>query len=63
MDGECRCGQTVPEAFHLFGCLQCGTTCCSACAIHLESATYCADCAGSLLDVTTVRAATPFNLH
>ena len=62
MDGQCRCGEAVRGAF-LLGCFECGATCCAACAIHLESATYCERCAGSLLDVTTVRAADPFHLH
>jgi hypothetical protein len=60
MAGQCRCGATVPT---LLACFECGTTCCAGCAIHLESATYCADCAGSLLDAPAVRPATPFDLH
>lgn len=45
------------------GCLGCGASCCAACAIHLESVTYCASCARSLLEVTTVRAGEPFALY
>jgi hypothetical protein len=44
------------------GCLSCGASCCAACAIPLESATYCASCARSLLDTTTVRASEPLAL-
>ena len=58
----CGCGSTVGgEA--VFGCLECGTTCCRTCAIHLESATYCRACAGSLLETGSVQAADPFELH
>ncbi|HEV8585767.1 MAG TPA: hypothetical protein VGT02_12420 [Methylomirabilota bacterium] len=61
MDERCGCGHEEPGA--LLGCLDCGTTCCRACAIHLESATYCRACAGALLDTAIVQAATPFELH
>jgi hypothetical protein len=63
MDGHCGCGSTVVNAFHRFGCLECGAACCPACAIHLESATYCRPCAGALLEATAVRAGSPFDLH
>ena len=63
MDGRCGCGHGVPNELALFGCFDCGTTCCRACTIHLESATYCRACAGSLLDTAAVHAAEPFELH
>jgi hypothetical protein len=63
METRCGCGHEAPSEFQLFGCFECGTTCCRACAIHLESATYCSACAGSLLDTAAVRAADPFELH
>ena len=36
---------------------------CAACAISLESATYCASCAADLLETRTVRAGSPFDLR
>lgn len=60
MGGRCGCGMTVPT---LLACFECGTSTCASCAIHLESATYCSACAGSLLDAPAVRATTPFDLH
>ena len=62
MSARCGCGHEGPgEA--LFGCFDCGTTCCRACTIHLESATYCRSCAGTLLGTGAIHAATPFELH
>jgi hypothetical protein len=63
MNGQCGCGHEAPGANALFGCFECGTTCCRACTIHLESATYCRACAGSLLDTAAVHSADPFELH
>ena len=63
MDARCGCGDDIPSELALFGCFDCGTTCCRACTIHLESATYCRACAGSLLNTATVHAAAPFELH
>src|SRR5881296_347660 len=76
MDARCGCGDDIPSELALFGCFDCGTTCCRACTIHLESATYCRACtihlesatycracAGSLLDTAAVQAAAPFELH
>jgi hypothetical protein len=51
------------NAFHSFGCLECGAACCPACAISLESAVFCRTCAGALLEVSTVRPGRPFDLH
>jgi len=60
-NGPCRCGRDVPYAFHDLGCLACGARCCPACAIALEAASYCAPCAGSLLETTTIRSSTAFD--
>ena len=56
-----RCLSVSRKAYSAPACGLFG--CCAGCAIHLESATYCERCAGSLLDVTKVRAADPFNLQ
>jgi hypothetical protein len=53
----------VRNGFHTFGCYDCGAACCPACAIHLESTTYCQACAGSLLDTAAPRAGSPFELQ
>lgn len=61
MNGQCRCGsrgQTVD-----LGCVECGAACCPACAIHLESAAYCATCARALLETAGVQAGGPFELQ
>ena len=63
MSGRCGCGHEVPSERGLFGCFDCGTTCCRACTIHLESATYCRACAGSLLETSAVHATEPFELQ
>jgi hypothetical protein len=62
MDPSCGCGRQVHYAFHSFGCLECGAPCCPACAVALESATYCRRCAGSLLG-TLALAPGSFDLH
>jgi hypothetical protein len=51
MEARCRCGGPIAYPFHQFGCIQCGAGCCPACAFPLESATYCARCAESILEV------------
>jgi len=63
MPGHCRCGSEVRNTFHSFACLECGDACCPACAISLESATYCLACAAALLESATVRPGPPFDLH
>jgi len=63
MSANCQCGSTVDHGCQHFGCIQCGATCCTACAVHLESVMYCGSCAGSLLDSTVVRVGGPFELH
>jgi len=60
MNAHCGCGSAERQAL---GCIECGTTCCPACAIHLESAIYCGACAGALLETTAVRAGGPFDLQ
>ncbi|HBH01671.1 MAG: hypothetical protein A2W08_11915 [Candidatus Rokubacteria bacterium RBG_16_73_20] len=62
MDERCGCGGPARGAFPGLGCLECGAPCCPTCAIHLESATYCRRCASLLLETTTIRAASPFDL-
>jgi hypothetical protein len=61
MGDRCHCGTAGPGLVHL-GCLECGAACCPACAVPLESATYCGGCAAALLETATVRAAGPFDL-
>lgn len=63
MPGQCGCGTAVRDVFPSLGCLECGASCCPACAISLESATYCSACAGALLESATVRPGGPFDLH
>ncbi len=63
MTMRCGCGHDVASEQALFGCFDCGTTCCRGCTIHLEAATYCRACAGSLLGTSMVQAAEPFQLH
>jgi hypothetical protein len=63
MDAHCRCGNEVRNGFHTFACYDCGAACCPACAIHLESTTYCHACAGALLETTTPRAGSPFEIQ
>lgn len=61
MGGQCCSGGT--RSAHVLGCLACGISCCPACAIHLESVTYCAGCARSLLEAPAVRTSDPFALY
>jgi hypothetical protein len=63
MSGSCQCGHPVTHAFHRLACIECGLACCPACAVHLESVTYCQGCAGLLLGTTAVRAGGPFELR
>lgn len=59
----CAHGGSERSGFHLFGCLECGVTCCPQCAVGLESATYCRACARRLLGVSAVQAGAGFELH
>ena len=63
MSARCRCGRQVSEASDHLACLECGTECCPKCAVGLESVTYCAGCARSLLGGATIRSAGSFDLH
>lgn len=56
------CGCSTEIRYHL-GCMECGAPCCPTCAVHLESATYCQECAGTLLGAPAVRPSGPFDLH
>lgn len=63
MSASCRCGSQVDHAFHAFACIECGAACCPACAVPLESVTYCGACARSLLGVGAVPPGAGFELH
>ena len=63
MVGQCNCDSQQQSAFYNLECLDCGSPVCPACAISLESATYCHTCAGVLLDAPHVRAVGSFELH
>ncbi len=63
MDVSCRCGSHRPGTYPTLGCLECGTPCCPACAVPLESVTYCRRCATSLLEPLSVEAPGSFELH
>jgi len=63
MPSRCGCGAELSNSFHSLGCLDCGAAVCPACAISLESATYCAACAADLLGTRQVRAGSPFELQ
>lgn len=62
MGSRCGCGTEVNHASQYLGCIECGAACCPACAVPLESVTYCRGCAGSLLGVA-VRTNGDFELH
>jgi hypothetical protein len=57
------CGCAGDAVAARFGCLECGASCCTACAIALESVAYCRGCAVALLDVTVVPKSGSFELH
>lgn len=61
MSSQCCTG--AGRARHVLGCLACGTSCCAACAIDLESVPYCPSCARSLLETPIVRASAPFVIY
>jgi hypothetical protein len=58
----CDCGGPIDHSFHHLGCVDCGQPCCPSCAIAIESATYCRDCARELLGAAKVRAGSRFEL-
>jgi hypothetical protein len=51
MESRCRCGNPIAHPFDDLGCIECGQACCRACGVSLESVTYCAPCAGAVLEV------------
>ena len=51
MEGRCRCGAEFRFAFDQLGCIECGAPCCPVCSYQLESASYCSQCAESLLEL------------
>lgn len=61
-DSTCRCGSELRYAFDQLGCLACGAVCCPACAVHVESVSYCASCAGRL-DAGPIRSRGSFELR
>ena len=63
MVSQCSCESEMRSTFHSLECLDCGSPVCPACAISLESTTYCATCAGLLLETPHVRAVGSFDLH
>ncbi len=63
MASQCACGREGSAATPVLGCLECGTACCPACAVPLESVTYCRRCARSLLEAAAIRPAGAFELH
>lgn len=58
----CTHGDERPDGARLFGCFECGATCCPACAVDLESVTYCRACAAVLLDAVAVRPGEAFEV-
>ena len=62
LDADLKAAMKAKDAERL-ACVDCGTGCCPACAIHLESTAYCRTCAGSLLGTPVVRASSPLVLH
>jgi hypothetical protein len=60
---RCGCDRQVSEVSQQLACLECGAACCTACAVGLESVTYCAGCARLLLGGTVIRSAGSFDLH
>ncbi len=62
MSGRCRCGNEVRYAFHELSCFDCGDGLCPACAVPLESVSYCRSCAGRLLETRAVESEGRFDL-
>ena len=54
MDTACACGRGVTPSLQELHCIKCETACCPSCAFALETATYCARCAQSVLDAEGV---------
>ena len=60
---SCACGNQVSYAFQTFACLDCGGACCPACAVALESVSYCRRCATSLLGAAPAAGDGGFDLY
>jgi len=54
MDKICACGDEAVSPRQGLSCGKCGAPCCPSCAFALDSATYCVECAESILDVEGV---------
>ena len=54
MNRVCGCRIQTTAPVQALGCRKCGAACCPACAFALDSATYCAQCAESILDAEGV---------
>ena len=54
MDKVCCCGDEAVSPRQGLICRKCGAPCCPSCAFALDSATYCVECAESILDVEGV---------
>lgn len=54
MEQRCECGRPIAHPHGELGCIECGRACCQACGVALESALYCAPCAGVLMDVAVI---------
>lgn len=51
MSSWCHCGHAIAYPLDDLGCIECGQACCHACGVSLESVTYCAKCAETLLQM------------
>jgi hypothetical protein len=48
MRRTCSCGSPFLRLFDDLGCVGCGHQCCRGCAVVIESAPYCVQCAEAL---------------
>jgi hypothetical protein len=60
---SCGCGEDIAYHFHQLACMGCGAGCRPACAVQLESVTYCERCARWLLGYAPARPEGRFDLH
>jgi hypothetical protein len=51
MRSPCSCGGPARYRLYDVTCLECGMPCCPSCTFIFESATYCARCAESILEI------------
>jgi predicted Rdx family selenoprotein len=54
VDKVCGCGNEAVSPLQELSCRKCGAPCCPSCAFALDSATYCVQCAESILDAEGV---------